>query len=73
MLTARIKKKINRQDGKKRGVSMKRSKAGTKKRSPDGLSLLNQYTIMVAFNKIWKKHNEIQNNIKQNGLEQSEH
>ena len=52
---------------------MKRSKAGTKKRSPDGLSLLNQYTIMVAFYKIWKKHNEIQNNIKQNGLEQSEH
>ena len=27
-----------REEGKKRGVSMERSKAGTKKRSPDGLS-----------------------------------
>ena len=30
------------EEGKKRGTSIKRSKAGTKERSPDGLSLLNQ-------------------------------
>ena len=32
---------------KKRGVSMERSKAGTKKRSPDGLSLHNQNAILI--------------------------
>ena len=39
------------EDGKKRGVSMERSKAGTNKRSPDGLSHPNQNTIII--NKIW--------------------
>ena len=35
----------------KRGMSMERSKAGGKKRSPDGLSLPNQNTIIT--NIIW--------------------
>ena len=36
------------EEGKKRGVSMERSKAGTKeKRSPDGLSLPTQNTIII--------------------------
>ena len=38
------------QEGKKRGVSMKRSKAGTKERSLDGLSLPNQ---AILINIIW--------------------
>ena len=40
MGTARTKqdKKKTDEHGKKRGVSIERSKAGTKKRSPDGLS-----------------------------------
>ena len=33
--------------GKKRDVSMERSQAGTKKRSPDGLSMPNQNTIII--------------------------
>ena len=33
------------EEGKKRGVSIERSKAITKERSPDGLSLPNQITI----------------------------
>ena len=40
------------EDGKKRGVSMERSKAGTNKRSHEGLSLPNQNTIII--NKIWQ-------------------
>ena len=43
--------RIRDADGKKRGVSMERSKAGTNKRSPDGLSHPNQNTIVI--NKIW--------------------
>ena len=45
---------------------MERSKTGTNKRSPDGLSHPNQNTIlineqhMVIFYKKWKKYNEIQ-------------
>ena len=39
------------EDGKKRGVSMERRKAGTNKRSPDGLSHPYQNTIII--NKIW--------------------
>ena len=39
------------EEGKKRGVSMERSKAGTKERRPDGLSLPNQNTILI--NIIW--------------------
>ena len=36
------------EEGKMRGVSMERSKAGTKnKRSPDGLLLPNQNTIII--------------------------
>ena len=35
------------EEGKKRGVSIERSKAGTKKGSPDGLSLHNQNTIII--------------------------
>ena len=51
-------------DGKKRGVSMERSKAGTNKKSPDGHHIFtkmqyNKHNLLV-FNKIWKKHNEIQ-------------
>ena len=40
-------KKQMKKDGKKRGVSMERSKAGTKKTSPDGLSHPNQNTIII--------------------------
>ena len=36
------------EEGKKRGVGMERSKAGTKeKRSPDGLKYPNQNTIII--------------------------
>ena len=35
------------EDGKKRGVSMEEHKAGTEERSPDGLSLPNQNTILI--------------------------
>ena len=44
----------------------KKSKAGTKERSPDRISLPNQNTIFInmkgyyLFYKIWKKYNEIQ-------------
>ena len=52
------------EEGKKRGVSMERRKAGTKKRSPDGLSQHNQNKIIkhniAIFNKKWKTNNEIQ-------------
>ena len=44
-------KKETDEKGNKRGVSMKRSKARTKERSPDGLSQPNQSTILV--NLIW--------------------
>ena len=44
-------KKETDEDGKKRGVSMERSKAGTNKRSPNGLTHPNQNTIII--NKIW--------------------
>ena len=52
------------EDGKKRGLSMERSKAGKNKRSPDGLLYPNQNNNnkqnMVIFYKKWKKYNEIQ-------------
>ena len=53
------------EDGKKRRVSMERSKAGTNKRSPDGLSHPNQNPRIInkygnIFYKKWKKYNEIQ-------------
>ena len=54
------------EDGNKRGVSMERSKAGTNKRSPDGISHPNQNTIIynkqnvVIFYKKLKKYNKIQ-------------
>ena len=52
MGTARMKyEKETDEDGKKTGVSMERSKAGTNKRSPVGLSHPNQNTIII--NKIW--------------------
>ena len=35
------------EEGKKRSVSMERSKAGTKKKSPDGLSRPTQNTIII--------------------------
>ena len=42
MGTVRMKKdKETDEEGKQRGVSMERSKAGKKERSPDGLSLPN--------------------------------
>ena len=34
-------------EGKKRGVSMNRSKPGIKERSPDGISLPNQNTVLI--------------------------
>ena len=37
------------EEGKRRGVSMEISKAGTKKRSPDGVSLPNQNTIIIIY------------------------
>ena len=48
MGTARMKwdKKTDEED-KKRGVSVERSKAGTKNSSPDGLSHPNQNTIII--------------------------
>ena len=50
--TARTKEdKETGEDGKKTGVSMERSKAGTNKRSPDDLSHPNQNTIIIE--KIW--------------------
>ena len=52
MGTARMKQdKETDEGGKKRGVSMEKSKAGTKKRCPDGLSPPNQNTIII--NKMW--------------------
>ena len=62
----RNKTKKTTEDGKKRGVSMERSNAFTKKRSPDSLSHPNRNTIiiikhnMAIFYKKWKKDNEIQ-------------
>ena len=48
MGTARMKyDKVTDEQGKKRGVSMERSKAGTEKRSPDGLNYPNQNTILI--------------------------
>ena len=43
------------EEGKKRGVSMERSKADTKERGPDGLSLPNQNTILI--NITWSCNN----------------
>ena len=52
MGTARTKQdKATDEYGKKRDVSMERSKAGTNKGSPDDLSHPNQNTIIM--NKIW--------------------
>ena len=51
------------EEGKKRGVSIERSKEGTKERTPDGLSVPNQNTILIniiLFYKIRNKYNEIQ-------------
>ena len=48
MGTARMKKDKETEEGKKRGESMEKSKAGTKeKRSPDGLNYPNQTTINI--------------------------
>ena len=50
------------EEGKKRGVSIE-SKEFTKERTPDGLSVPNQNTILIniiLFYKIWNKYNEIQ-------------
>ena len=48
MGTARMKQdKETDEYGKKRGVSMERSKEGTKERSPDGLSLPDQNRILI--------------------------
>ena len=62
----RMKDKETDQEGKKGGVSVKRSKAGTKeKRSPDGPKLSkskhkkNKHNLLVLC-KRWKKYNEIQ-------------
>ena len=53
MGTARMKEDNETdKDIQKRGMSMEKSTAGTNKRSPDGLSHLNQNTIII--NKIWK-------------------
>ena len=47
----RNKTKETDEDGKKRGVSMERSKAGTNKEVPNGLSHPNQNIIIIS--KIW--------------------
>ena len=48
MGTARMKvDKETDEEGKQRGASMESSKAGTKERSRDGLSLPNQNTIII--------------------------
>ena len=54
MGTARKKKgKETDEEGKQRGVSMERSKAGTKeKRSPDGLHCPNQNAIIISSSRI---------------------
>ena len=41
------KKDKETEEGNKRGASIESSKTGTKKRSPDGLSLPNQITIII--------------------------
>ena len=75
MGTARMKEdKETDEEGRKRGVSIERSKAGTKRRSPDGQSLPeeNRKRIkqnMVLLYKIWKKYNEIQSTV--NRVEQT--
>ena len=58
--------RVLNEDGKKRGVSMEKSKAGTKeKRRPDSLSLPNQNTILKNiklhyFTRYGKHYNKIQ-------------
>ena len=48
MGTARMKKDIGAdEEAQKRGASMEVSKVGTKERSPGGLSLPNQNTILI--------------------------
>ena len=48
MRTERMKSdKDTDEEGKKKGVSIERSKAGTKERSPDGVALPNQNTILI--------------------------
>ena len=47
----RERNKKKKEDGKKRGVSIERNKAGKKTKSPDGLSHPNQNTIII--NIIW--------------------
>ena len=42
-----IRQRERDEDGKKRGVSMERSKAGTNKRSPENLSHPNLNTIII--------------------------
>ena len=64
MGTARMKQDNETdEEGKKRGVSMETSKAGTKERSPDCLNYPNQNTtiinIMLVFYNMWKKYNSI--------------
>ena len=65
MGTARMKydKKTDKK-GKKRDVSMERSKVGTKKEVPPAYHILTKYNNnkhnIVAFHKIWKKYDEVQ-------------
>ena len=47
MGTARTKWNKETEEGKKRGVSMEKSKAATIEISPDGLSLLNQNRFLI--------------------------
>ena len=50
MGTARMKEdKETDEDGKKRGLSIERRKAGTKKRSPEGLTQPNQNIIIIIY------------------------
>ena len=77
MGTARMKlDKETDEEGKNRGLSMEKTKAGTKKGSPDDLLLSNQNITIINiicqyFIRYEKKLNEIQLTKKQNGLEQS--
>ena len=50
----------NSEEGKKRGASIERSKAGTKKKEVLTAYDINNKQNIIVFYKIWKKYNEIQ-------------
>ena len=56
--TSRMKEDNDTDEAQKRGVSMEISKVGTKERSPDGLSLPNQNTILIHIIRYYFKYME---------------